>query len=180
MTLMVVSCRKPEAAKRIEFSYPTQIGIVVKKSAQTCLAITNPALSPGSSLDAVSAEPPQTIAKVEVQAKAPDACKDMTAAEVLGELYAVRIVKGDLPSSTPAFAIYGYSGQFEKSGGSVAADLNSDGKKEYFRSCASTEGLHLTVWVGKPLDGTRKWHEYYYLGYDTEADCTPLDVPEQE
>ena len=36
------------------------------------------------------------------------------------------------------------------------------------RQCASSEGLHLTAWAGK----RRVWHEYYYLGYDVDPDCS--------
>lgn len=36
------------------------------------------------------------------------------------------------------------------------------------RMCASIEGLHLTAWS----DNRRLWHEYFYLGYDVEPDCT--------
>lgn len=46
-----------------------------------------------------------------------------------------------------------------------------------FRECASSEGLHLTAWRGKPLEGERVWHEYLYLGYDVEPDCTQADFP---
>jgi len=44
-----------------------------------------------------------------------------------------------------------------------------------FRSCASLEGIHATAWAGVPLVSTRRWHAYYYLGYDVEPDCTPAD-----
>ena len=45
-----------------------------------------------------------------------------------------------------------------------------------FRTCASTEGIHATAWSGKPLASTRRWHAYYYLGYDVEANCTGPDT----
>lgn len=54
-------------------------------------------------------------------------------------------------------------------------DLTSDGNPEFFRLCASNEGLHLTIWSGKPLKGKRIWHYYYYLHYDTEPDCKKKD-----
>jgi hypothetical protein len=54
-------------------------------------------------------------------------------------------------------------------------DFNGDGAAEGFRSCASGEGLHLTVWHGEPLATSRLWHGYFYLGYDTEADCEAKD-----
>ena len=56
--------------------------------------------------------------------------------------------------------------------GLASADLNGDGRREYFRMCTSGEGLHLTVWGGRPLRGAREWHRYYYLGYDVVPNCT--------
>jgi hypothetical protein len=46
------------------------------------------------------------------------------------------------------------------------------------RSCASSEGLHFTLWAGEPLKGKRLWHLYYYLGYDVEPTCRPADYQE--
>jgi hypothetical protein len=44
-----------------------------------------------------------------------------------------------------------------------------------FRECASMEGIHTTAWSGTPLSAPRRWHAYYYLGYDVEPDCQPAD-----
>jgi hypothetical protein len=40
-----------------------------------------------------------------------------------------------------------------------------------FRVCASTEGLHATAWAGPPFVSPRRWHAYYYLGYDVDPTC---------
>jgi len=47
-----------------------------------------------------------------------------------------------------------------------------------FRTCASAEGIHATAWSGVPLSSPRRWHAYYYLGYDVDPDCKPADTPE--
>ncbi|HET7040169.1 MAG TPA: hypothetical protein VFH97_09790 [Gemmatimonadales bacterium] len=57
----------------------------------------------------------------------------------------------------------------------VAGDLDGDGVLEYFRQCASNEGVHFTVWSGTPLRGERRWHRYFYLGYDVEPSCTEAE-----
>lgn len=57
----------------------------------------------------------------------------------------------------------------------ATVDLNKDGRLEYFRSCTSNEGGHFTIWTGKPLQGKRIWHSYYYVDYGTEADCKKKD-----
>jgi hypothetical protein len=42
-----------------------------------------------------------------------------------------------------------------------------------FRTCASIEGIHATAWSGVPITAPRRWHAYYYLGYDVDPDCAP-------
>ncbi|MCK4867017.1 MAG: hypothetical protein KAT39_03120, partial [Alphaproteobacteria bacterium] len=64
------------------------------------------------------------------------------------------------------------------SGTMVSCDLETGGSPQSFRVCASREGLHFSVWSGKPLEGARRWHAYYYLGYDIEPDCTDRDYAE--
>jgi hypothetical protein len=59
-------------------------------------------------------------------------------------------------------------------------DLDRDGRREYFRDCTSTEGVHLTIWSGKPLKGTRLWTWYYYPGYGVVPDCTVKDYAEEQ
>jgi hypothetical protein len=45
-----------------------------------------------------------------------------------------------------------------------------------FRVCASTEGLHATAWAGVPLASKRRWHAYYYLGYDVDPNCSESEA----
>jgi hypothetical protein len=57
----------------------------------------------------------------------------------------------------------------------ASIDLDEDGKPEFFRRCTGFEGIHFTIWTGKPLKGKRLWHSFYYLDYDTKADCRKKD-----
>jgi hypothetical protein len=50
-------------------------------------------------------------------------------------------------------------------------DLTGDGKAEQFTQCSTAEGVSFGVWAGPPYRGAPAWSGYYYLGYDTEADC---------
>jgi hypothetical protein len=63
--------------------------------------------------------------------------------------------------------------------GLAIIDLNGDEKSEYFRECTSYEGLHLTVWTGKPIVGKRIWHTYYDFSYATEPTCEDRDFEDQ-
>jgi hypothetical protein len=64
----------------------------------------------------------------------------------------------------------------------VRADIDGDGLFEIVRSCASNEGLHLTLWTVRrpgvaPDSGeTRRWHSYFPLGYDVEPNCTARET----
>ena len=50
-------------------------------------------------------------------------------------------------------------------------DLNNDGRKESFSQCLASEGVQFSVWEGAPYTSKLTWSGYYYLGYDTEANC---------
>ena len=63
----------------------------------------------------------------------------------------------------------------EMRGDTVTIEVETGKEPWRFRSCASEEGIHVTAWQGRPLAAVRRWHAYYYLGYDVEPDCTPAD-----
>jgi hypothetical protein len=88
------------------------------------------------------------------------------------ERNSVRVFSEGVPSDETG--LIGSNEVIVKSG-IASIDLNGDKKAEYFRACTSMEGVHLTVWSGKPLTGKRIWHNYYYLGYDTEPTCKKKD-----
>lgn len=60
----------------------------------------------------------------------------------------------------------------------LVVDLGGSSRRAHVRSCTSREGLHLTVWRAEPLVSKRLWHEYWYLGYDTEPSCDKRDYEE--
>ncbi len=50
-------------------------------------------------------------------------------------------------------------------------DINNDGKKDTFSYCSTSEGVKFSIWDGVAYKSELIWSDYYYLGYDTEADC---------
>ena len=50
-------------------------------------------------------------------------------------------------------------------------DTNGDGRRDGFGRCSTSEGVRFSVWADEVGLGTPLWTGYYYLGYDTEADC---------
>lgn len=70
----------------------------------------------------------------------------------------------NIPELTPLIAIVGTAGysSFLLENVSVQADLDQTHTKNTFRACGANDGIHLTVWRGIPITGTRVWSGYYY------------------
>lgn len=158
------------------YDYASSIGIAVFSAAKLCLAINNPRLLPGDRVSLVVPSIPQSLVNAEVVGSARDACSAPQLRDNGSDLYELRLLSGTLPSMMPVIAVTNSLYPLQKTGAVVSGDLAGDGQREFFRSCTSAEGVHLSVWSGKPLKGKRKWHSYYYLGYDIEPNCTLKDT----
>ncbi|MEP6849634.1 MAG: hypothetical protein ABI999_12320 [Acidobacteriota bacterium] len=139
---------------------------------RVCLAIQNSRLKAGQKVSVIFTSRPESIKTAFVTKKVAASCSSEIDVAERVSFYLLRMPKVDLP-----FVEIGYVGTSRVASvrGVATADLNADGQKEYFRTCTSGEGVHLTVWNGKPLVGTRVWHSYCYLNYDTEPTCKKKD-----
>jgi hypothetical protein len=153
-----VGCRTPRPA----WEPAANIGTLNRKGDKLCLQSQNPSLRPGTQVWIVTLTPPQTAISSRVQT-ADEACQGY------------RIDAGP-ETQLPAIGVVNYDGNFSKERENISADLLRDGHPEYFRACASSEGIHYTIWQDRPLAGKRLWHSYQYLGYDVEPDCTPAEL----
>ncbi len=158
------------------FNYGADLGVAVDKADRTCLDIRNATLVPGQKIQFVNAGTPQTTGEAEILRKVEQACTVTDQNQPGLYHYEFKVIRGSLEKSAPAFALTDFAGTFTVAETGVTADLDGDGRTESFRSCTSSEGVHLTVWKGKPLKGRRKWHYYYYLGYDVDPTCTGRDT----
>jgi hypothetical protein len=171
LALVSASCQKPATSAK-EWSFADSLGLAVLKAGKTCLSIHNPSLAADSEIRLVITSPPQTETDAHVS-KVDTSCPG---ANTGAQPYEVRVDNPGLAPSMPAIAVAGFSGKFSRQGDLITADLDGDGQEEYFRSCTSAEGIHFTVWSGKPLEGKLRWHEYYSLGYDVSPTCSPKEV----
>ncbi len=55
--------------------------------------------------------------------------------------------------------------------GLAQVDLDQDGHREVFSSCATTEGIKFTIWNDKAYQGKPRWSGYYYLNYEMKPTC---------
>jgi len=176
LALLLNACEKPQAPQ--SFDYGTSLGVAVEQAAGVCLDIRNVNLHPGQRIQFVNSSLPQTTGEVEITGTTGKACTS-TDQNKPGLLhYQVKVARGSLQKSAPAFVLANSRGVLTEAKTGATADLDGDGQLESFHACTSSEGVHLTVWTGKPLEGLRKWHYYYYLGFDVEPTCKEAETKE--
>lgn len=153
----------------------SKIGAIQSGKQSVCLKIQNSKLNVGEEIQIVIPRLPQKLVVAEISEKS--ACKETN----FGDLDEGDITDYLLKSSDRNFLNLGYgigvvtAQKVQMNGNFATLDLDGDKKPEYFRECTSMEGLHLTVWKGKPFVGAGIWHTYYGLGYDTVPTCTKKD-----
>lgn len=54
----------------------------------------------------------------------------------------------------------------------ILVDIDADGIPETVKFCASSDGIHITVWTRLFENNSRIWHAYYYLNQDLEPNCS--------
>jgi hypothetical protein len=177
--LLLASCHNPTptatptAVFAKAFDYKNQIGIVSTTDAgQLCLTLPNPSLSAGMPIAIITLDVPQKILKAKIAGKMAKVCEEHSLME---SVVSYRVQAGAPPGGMLGIGVVGFSGKFVLRDSKAFADLNDNGIEDSFHSCAGSEGVHLTVWDGEPL----KWHDYHYLGFDVESDCTQANFPKQ-
>lgn len=158
-----------------QIDYKTQVGIVEPGDSSTvCMTISNSGLKPHQIVKIITSGQPQAGLDAEVTEVAKKNCsRDPN--QLNGDVHYLVHLANDQDLSTMGLALVNYTGGFKVIDGLYGFNLRSDGSLDFFRSCSSNEGMHMSVWSGPPLRGTRRWHRYFYLGYDVEASCNEKD-----
>lgn len=151
-------------------------GLVTKETMKTAtITITGRALKKGDAITVLRFGEDQTVLTAEIGEK-------LKPTEGSGPTYT--LVCEPEPAAEDAFvgiAVMGAIGGITLDGAKVPSTRVAGGpagNRLYLRSCTSGEGMHLTVWAGRPLVGARVWHRYHHLGYDVEPNCTLKDYRE--
>ena len=169
------TAKQPVEQKNQKIDLNSQIGWIHNN----CLAIKNAGLKSGASITLVSFANEQQLQNGVVVGKAEDAShcpallddrKDINQSEG----YSFYIIKTDTKLDL-AIGLIGLSPNFKKIKDMLTGDIDGDSKQDYFTQCASSEGIHFGVWSGKPYQGKALWSAYYYLGYDIEPNCPPMN-----
>jgi hypothetical protein len=177
---MIITCACCLTAGAGQSGFDSRVGVVDTNSeGKLCLRIADPNLAVGAGVNVVLPDKPQHVARAAVEAKAPGDCSRNPGTDPEANFYLLKLVGGKsaikLGEPLTAIAVVGPAGQVSVRRGTASGDLDGDGRDEFFRACSSSEGNHLTVWTGRPLIGKRRWHSYYYLGFDVVPDCKKKD-----
>lgn len=143
----------------------SRVGAVFPSKDRICLAIANSRLKPRSPVSVVVNSAQQEVVTAWVDARG---CPNE--ADLPREFTLYRLGVPPREEALSGVALIGVS--LERDGNRVRGDIDGDGAPEYFRECASQEGVHYTVWSGT----RRRWHFYLFVGYDLEPSCSAEDT----
>lgn len=176
---IVILCGPFLHAQGKAFDFKTRVGVVdVNESGKACLIISNAGLSNGLQVTLIVLANRQSVVKARIKEKLSKSCSyNPDTGEV--SFYSLEFGSSNTAfekneKQAAAIAVVSAS-RVVVQNAKAGVDLDNDGRREFFRDCTSNEGLHLTVWSGKPLIGKRRWHYYYYLGYDVIPSCKRKD-----
>lgn len=151
------------------------IGNIETDEENICLLIENSSLKEHDLVQIIDTDMPQSVftAKVINKGKCPGKRFGNLSKDGITE-YMLELSGIERPGGF-GIAVVQESPLAKVKDGHAILDINNDGTDEYFRDCSSNEGLHMTVWTGRPLAGKRIWHSYYSFNYDTEPNCDIKD-----
>ena len=182
---MVLGCVLTSVGQTPSFDFKTRIGIAdLTQDHKVCLTVPMQELALGSKVTLISADRRQYLGQATVDQKVTEPCSEHTGGTEGSSFYWLKLAPGSSRFGSqnagrlPGIALVDPPAGLRVVQGKVTGDLNGDGKKEYFRECTSSEGVHFTVWTGRPLRGLRVWNTYYYLGYDVVPNCNQKDFAE--
>ena len=150
------------------------IGVASVRADRSCALIEGPAVPAGSEVTIVLPDVPQEVVEATIVGPAASCAPvagrpmpDSDSARLSG--YDLRL-KGSADRDGLGIVLVGripakrLSGVYELRASRIYQRVR-------VRSCASLEGIHLSVWSGTPRASRRLWHLYWYLGFDVEPTC---------
>ena len=156
-----------------------EIGLFAANSqGRFCLSIANDALKPGQEIvliwvpvEGERHKPEMRRGKITAKLAAP--C-DEANRQAADSVY--QVAAGKLEIGRIYFALAGRADGMRVAGEEVKTRFAN--RDIAFRSCTSSEGLHLSVWSVTKAKEQQVWRRYLYLGYDVEPTCAQRDFEE--
>ncbi len=180
LSLFLSACQdknasKADANKKESVNFNNHIGWLHNN----CLAIKNPGLNSGEKINIIAFKKKQQLYtgsitnKTDTGTSCPQLFEDRKAINV-AEGYSFYTIKSDAKKIDIGIGLVGINPTLQKTNNNITGDINGDTLQDYFTQCSSSEGIHFNIWSNKPYKGKAIWTAYYYLGYDLEPNCPPL------
>jgi len=151
------------------------LGIAGGPGAPMCAALQAADAHVGERVVVVDPNPPQRVRRATLEPDPTGACATwQAAADLPGRAFVLR--------SAAAADDAGFIGVVVRGAKRITlqhanAVVRIDGNTTLrFRSCTSSEGLHLSAWPSAKVAGRPWWHAYVYLGYDVEPTCSEAET----
>lgn len=154
-----------------------QYGFVQKADNQMVLETECTNVNPTSPITVVSLGKTQTFCSAQLIKKLnlrdlglPQLARFKVSPSDSGHELNIYVIKLNRPLNNFTYGIAALSPStcFMIEGTKVAMSLGSL-PPAHFRSCASAQGMHFSVWLGKELSGARIWHYYLAMDHDGAA-----------
>jgi len=173
----IILCASFAHTQGKSFDFESRVGVVdVNERDEKCLIISNAALSKGAAITLIVLSNLQSVVHATIKEKLGQSCSynpDTNDASFYSLQLDDKAFQMNQRQAAAIAVLTATRVVVRRAKASV--DLDNDGRREFFRDCTSNEGIHLTVWTGSPLRGKRRWHFYYYLGYDVVPSCKRKD-----
>jgi beta-lactamase regulating signal transducer with metallopeptidase domain len=170
------------------FPYDSRVGLVALRDDGGCLSIFNSAVAAGTRLTLVrprSSDPAGVMEATVGERQAGECPASLDRRHDAGidpTYYRITLSGGSKPPNGEVFAVLDPHGPIALRDGQIEADVDSDGQREFFGTCSSSENVHYVVWTQLPTQRRARWHGNIYYAYDMEVTCVDgelLVVPEQ-
>ena len=105
-----------------------------------------------------------------------DACSRwQQRSDVPGQVFALQVESASGDDDIPlGIVVFGARALAFAHGNAIVH--TDDGAAVHFRTCTSSEGVHLSAWPSSRIKGRPLWHAYVYLGYDVEPTCSEAET----
>ena len=146
-----------------------RFGIVeIHSSSSACAIFKGKALTPGQNIHAVFIDSHKWVEGKVIQVRS-TRCREYALSD--GIVYDVQLKGADFAGWDVGVAVIASQATISVRGADVI--LSDAGNSPIvLKNCTSSEGVHFLARQDEKL----LWHEYYYVGYDTEPTCAEEDL----
>ena len=153
-----------------------RLGVAGSVGMQMCAALPAADAHAGERVAIVDPAPPQRVRWATLEHPPGDACSRwQQRSHVAGQVFALQVESASDDDDIPLGVVVPGARSFDVAHGNAVV-YTDEAAALHFRSCTSSEGVHLSAWPSSRIKGRPLWHAYVYLGYDVEPTCSEAET----